>query len=74
MKTGDKIIAINPCVMMDYDLEENVDALKVGKEYTVLNVSGIDFTINSELFSEHDFLNKEFNNYFKHPDKINPTK
>jgi hypothetical protein len=73
VKPGDKIIAIDPCNMMDYDTEQNVDALKVGKEYEVLNVSGFDFTINSELFSEHDFLNREFKLYFKHPDKEKET-
>ena len=68
MKTGDKIIAIDQCVM--YDTQE--PSLTIGKEYEVIKVTLNTFTVIDDIKSTHRFDIDEFGEFFKLPEpKIN---
>lgn len=58
MKTGDKLIATDPCVMHGY----GTHALTVGKEYRVLDSNGKRFTVIDDDGEPHHFetRGKEF--------------
>ncbi len=65
MQVGDILIAKDPCAM-DYD---EIDALIVGKEYKVEDISSIHFNpeikIKSEIDDNHFFsLNKNDESYY----------
>lgn len=64
LKVGDVLIAINNC-KMDECLEKGQNALTVGKEYVIRDVSELDIIINSNLFAVHEFDKENIYNYFK---------
>lgn len=64
MKKGDKLIAIDPCIME----ADGKPALIVGKEYKVISVRNSLFTIKSETSVEHHFYVSGYSDYFKYPE------
>ena len=61
MKVGDKIIAIDECVM--YDTDE--PSLTIGKEYKVIKIVGNEFCIKDDLIQDHSFTFTEFEEFFE---------
>ena len=51
MKTGDKLIATDPCVMQGI----GTNALTVGKEYSVVDSNGKRFTVIDDDGGTHHF-------------------
>jgi hypothetical protein len=60
MKVGDKIIAIDECVM--YDTDE--PSLTIGKEYKVIKIVGNEFYIKDDLTHDHRFIFPDFDEFF----------
>ena len=61
MKIGDKIIAIDPCVM----LSSNESTLTIGNSYIVKNVMDNSFYIVNDNGDDHGFPFDFFDKYFK---------
>lgn len=65
MKIGDKIIAIDECVMIN----ECKPNLTIGKEYVIYSVSIGSFYIVNDHEGTHGFPFTQFDKYFKLPKK-----
>lgn len=61
LEIGQKIIAIDPCVMFGSQNE----ALKVGKEYEIKAISKSSITIQSEEAVNHTFYLDELYKFFE---------
>ena len=63
LKKGDILIAVDPCIM-DFSKEQG---LILGKEYEILEVDSKrkTFYIKSEVFEDHEFDLKSFDEFFK---------
>lgn len=72
IKKGTKLIAIDPCEM-DYGTFASVNALIVGKEYTILRIDedrpeGSRIIIQSEIDNNHYFQIAELKDFFTFPE------
>ena len=69
MKVGDKIIAIDPCVMDD----TNEPSLTIGKEYEVIKIVRNEFYIKDDIPQDHSFYFHDFHDFFEMKDNSKET-
>jgi hypothetical protein len=69
MKVGDKIIAIDECVMYN----TNEPSLTIGKEYEVIKIVGNEFYIKDDIPQEYSFPFLQFDEFFEMKDNSKET-
>lgn len=63
LKVGDVLEAIDVCGMDDES--ECVDALTIGKRYTINSIKDGWFSVRSDIFDVHEFEVSDYSKYFK---------